>query len=489
MRISLLVALFALSLLPGPAALFGLNWLPDGGAAFAQDDDDDDDGGGDDDDDDGGGGGGGGGGGSDDDDDDDDRPTTRNDDDDDDAPAPRTQRRTQPRTAPPPVVAQPLPTRVAREIVALDLSDEDLALLLTRGYRVVEEREVPRLGTTSRRLRAPDGLPLAEARAEVRALASGEDADFNHFYRSEQDVVPAASAEARSTTLPCDGAHCPAFEQIGWTPATLPAAQCGNPVIIGMVDTGVNPDHATFANASLDVIRLTDAKLDPSRAIHGTAVAAILVGDPASRSPGLVPQMPLIAVDVFHLNNGDERADAFSLIEAIGLLADRGARVINLSLAGPPNTVLEEAIARLTTEDGIIFVAAAGNGGPKAKPAYPAAYDTVIAVTAIDKDSDIYRRAGRGPHIGLAAPGVDVWTAASISGAKPKTGTSFAAPFVSAAVALILQAEPALTPDQVRGILLASAKDLGEPAFDPVYGHGLVQLMPHARQQCGAQVE
>jgi subtilisin family serine protease len=155
-------------------------------------------------------------------------------------------------------------------------------------------------------------------------------------------------------------------------------------------------------------------------------------------------------------------------------LAGRGTRVLNLSLAGPPNAVLEEAIARLAAA-GVVVVAAAGNGGPRAEPAYPAAYPTVIAVTAVDRSGAIYRRAGRGDHIDIAAPGVEVWTAASVRGARPKTGTSFAAPFVSAAAALLLGAEPNLAPADVRLRLKAAAQDLGETGEDPVFGAGLVQ--------------
>ena len=105
----------------------------------------------------------------------------------------------------------------------------------------------------------------------------------------------------------------------------------------------------------------------------------------------------------------------------------------------------------------------------------------MIAVTAVDAADTVYRRAGQGPHVDLAAPGVEVWTAASVSGAKPKTGTSFAAPFVTAAAAAALDVQPDLNAETLIAKLATSARDLGDPGRDDVYGFGLVQ----ARQICG----
>lgn len=147
--------------------------------------------------------------------------------------------------------------------------------------------------------------------------------------------------------------------------------------------------------------------------------------------------------------------------------------VINLSLAGPANLLLEEAVRRVS-ERGIIIVAAVGNAGPRSEPSYPAAYEEVVAVTAIDRNKNPYRRAGRGQHIDLAAPGVAVWTAASVSGGRTKTGTSFAAPFVTAAAARMKGASPDLAPERIREALTRSAEDLGEPGKDPIFGWGLL---------------
>ena len=123
---------------------------------------------------------------------------------------------------------------------------------------------------------------------------------------------------------------------------------------------------------------------------------------------------------------------------------------------------------------GMILVAAAGNGGKDAPPAYPAAHPDVIAVTAIDADGRIYKKANRGDYIDLAAPGVDVWAAKAGGGGSYRSGTSFAVPFVTAAIALEQSAMPNATAKQLLAKLRAGAQDLGAKGHDPVYGDGLL---------------
>jgi subtilisin family serine protease len=349
--------------------------------------------------------------------------------------------------------------------VTIALTEADLATLTAAGWEVIAETDLPGLDATSRRLRSPAGLPLASAREAVRALPSGGDADFNHYYRSEE----ASGGD-------CAGTECPARQAIGWPAFESREDACSTGVPIGMIDTGINGEHTTFAGADLVVRPLAPGDLDPSRAIHGTAVAALLVGDPSTRSPGLLPGTRVVAIDAFHQVGGDERADVFTLVEGLGALAAEGVGVINLSLAGPENTVLQQMIDRLVFEEDITVVAAVGNAGPRAEPAFPAAYAPVIAVTAVDRGGEVYRRAVRGPHVDIAAPGVDVWTAASVSGARWKTGTSFAVPFVSAAASLLRQERPELTAPEVGAELMRMAEDLGDPGQDPVYGAGLLNV-------------
>nr|WP_255720241.1 S8 family serine peptidase [Acuticoccus kalidii] len=241
---------------------------------------------------------------------------------------------------------------------------------------------------------------------------------------------------------------------------------------LGIVDTGINPEHETLAGADVTLLTLPGAKPQVSKRSHGTAVAAILVGSGDERVKGLLPRAKLVAIDAFEEDTyGRTHSDAYRLISAIDLIVGADPDVLNLSLAGPDNALLKKAVAAVDAA-GIVAVAAVGNDGPSAPPRYPAAYESVVAVTAVDENGRVYRRSVRGDHVDFSAPGVGIWTAASVRGAKPKTGTSFAAPFVSAALALALETE------ETRGAaieaLRAASTDLGDPGRDPVYGWGLI---------------
>ncbi|MCG5475669.1 MAG: S8 family serine peptidase [Sinorhizobium fredii] len=359
--------------------------------------------------------------------------------------------------------APPSPTRAPDEVVGLGFSPAQLEQLTGAGFQVLEQDTMATFNVDVAKLRIPSGLTLDAAKERARTLAPSAVVDFNHYYRPEQ------RAEAR-----CAAGDCMARTVIGWPTAQDWPGACTGGATIGLVDTAINPEHDAFEDNNVEIIRLADRKLPESGKQHGTAVAALLVGSATSRTPGLIPGGKLIAVDVFHrAGRQDDRSAAFDLVRALNALAGRQVQVINMSLAGPPNLLLGEAVKK-AAERGIIMVAAAGNSGPRAEPVYPAAYEEVIAVTATDKRKRPYRRAGRGEHIDFAAPGVSVWTAASVSGARPKTGTSFAAPFVTAAAALMKASDPELAPRRVREMLSGSAEDLGEPGKDPVFGWGLL---------------
>lgn len=432
--------------------------------AFAHADDDDDDDGGDDDNDGGGGGG-------------------RSDDGGSGGRMPSRQSGftlfpfLQPQRTPPVRRVGPaIPDRVPNEIIASGLSEAVITQLISEGYSLAERQSLGPLATEPGieivRLVVPRDTGLDAARTRVATLAPVAEVDFNHYYRPEQT----------ETAPDCGGQACALVrETIGWPidPAGL-LQRCGSLPTIGLIDTAINPDHPSLGNARLEVIRITDDALPQSGRQHGTAVAALLVGAAGSRAPGLLPSSEVIAIDAFRrLNGSADVASTFDLVRALDALAGRNVRVINLSLAGPDNALLRTTVEAMIAR-GAILIAAVGNAGPRAKPLYPAGYDGVIAVTAVDRGRNAYRRANRGEHVDIAAPGVNVWTAASVSGARPKSGTSFAAPFVSAAAAVLLAARPDLTPAQMAEALSTNTQDIGAPGKDQVFGWGLLD----ARRLC-----
>lgn len=247
--------------------------------------------------------------------------------------------------------------------------------------------------------------------------------------------------------------------------------RCGEKIKIGMVDTAVDTKLPALAGQRITTKPFAKDGLSSSAA-HGTAVAAILVGAAKSEYPGLMPQATLYAADTFTERNG-LHTNALMLSQGLDWLVSQKVSVINASVTGPDNDLLRTAVDRVVAQK-IAMVAAAGNGGPKAPPAYPAAYDKSISVTAIDYRLRPYSNANRGDYVTVAAPGVRVWTP-GWAGGKYRTGTSYAAPHVAAAVALIRKQSPGLGYKELHRRLQQHSYDLGAPGKDPVFGWGLLK--------------
>jgi len=303
--------------------------------------------------------------------------------------------------------------------VAAGLTPDSLARLNALGFRT----EMQTRGTIANvvRLVPPKGVSLAQAQRRVRMVDAKATADLDHYYYTDEGPG-------------CTGPACEAASLVGWN---LPdARQCGPVPSIGLIDTGIDRDHEALKGQSIEILSIPKLGGSPSQRDHGTAMAALLIGRSDSSAPGLLPEASVVAVDAFRRDEGTaDRTDVTSLVVALEALAERNVRVVNMSLSGPPNEVLRSAVAAAQAK-GMIIVAAAGNKGAGAEPSYPAAYPGVIAVTAVDRNLNVYRRATRGEYVDLSAPGVDLWVAASGHGGTVKSGTSYAVPFVAAAAAV-----------------------------------------------------
>ncbi len=245
----------------------------------------------------------------------------------------------------------------------------------------------------------------------------------------------------------------------------------GRKIKIAVIDTGIDRAHPEFRAASITQYNAVKPKARYKGHKHGTAIAGIMAAQEEVK--GIAPMAHILDARAFYISKkGNAETDSMILVEALQWSYDKGARIFNMSFEGPKDPVIEDAIQAIY-EKGRIFVGAAGNGGPKAKPAYPAAYKYVIATTAIDKKNRRYQQANRGPYVSVSAPGVKVMVLSTSNSYSFESGTSIATAHISGLVALMLEKKPKMSGLQIRKILTKTARDLGKPGPDVDYGAGL----------------
>ncbi|MFO7602842.1 MAG: S8 family serine peptidase [Gammaproteobacteria bacterium] len=342
------------------------------------------------------------------------------------------------------------------------------------GYHIKRRRALQQLGLVINVIRLPDTVTVAKAVQTLEQLEPPLLVDANHQYHLMQ-------ADASTAHRDRSGAAA-AQRLVGWD---RPGPACGRGLRIGLVDTLVDVNHASLSRAKIVARSFLPLGVTAAEGRHGTAIASLLVAsaDGVDGVAGLLPAAELYSAGVFR-ERARQRVDTTAelIITALDWLQGQRVDVINLSLAGKANRLLQSAIEQLIKQDQLI-AAAAGNAGATAPPAYPAAWPGVAAVTAVDLRRDIYRQANQGRYLDLAAPGVDVWAARSGAGGAYYSGTSYAVPYVSAALAVLRQRHGGRSNAQLLTQLQRQARDLGAAGPDPVFGHGLLQL-PGA---CGPQ--
>jgi len=328
------------------------------------------------------------------------------------------------------------------------------------GFSVIEVVRLEQLGMDVVRLSIPGGSAVPDARQQLLARFPGLLVDSHPLYQTQ------AMDDHRSRL---------ARPIAGW-PST--SATCGTGIRLGQIDTPVDTSHPSLHGQRVEFRSFHNAGRRPGPADHGTAIASMLVGRPAWG--GLLPGAELMAANMFEVNEaGQVIGSGLGLLKAVDWMAEKQVQAVNLSVAGGDNRVVRQAFDS-ARDKGLVMVAAAGNWGSDARPAYPAAYPEVIAVTALDRDNNPYVKANRGPYIDFAARGVQIYTAVP-RGGRLMSGTSFATPYLVVLLAVQIEAGAPKSPARLAEMLSRQAIDLGEPGRDDVFGWGLVNLWPSCR--------
>lgn len=192
---------------------------------------------------------------------------------------------------------------------------------------------------------------------------------------------------------------------------------------------------------------------------------------PRVKLTGSAPEVRILAIRAFGAVAGSAESTSYVILRSLDYAVAHGAQIVNMSFAGPKDALVERAVAATAARD-VVLVAAAGNAGAKSPPLYPAAYPDVIAVSGIDAGDRLMAASNRGSYIALAAPGADLLVPVPDGKYQLMSGTSFSAAFVSGIAALVLERGPALKPADVRKVLTSTARDLGTPGRDDLFGAG-----------------
>ena len=313
------------------------------------------------------------------------------------------------------------------ELLVMDADAALLGQVSDAGFRLLDREEVEGLDLAVLRFAIPEQMTLAEAQAVLATLLPSADISADTLHFQSGAVVSAGRA------------------------ATASAVKGGRSTAsVGMIDGAPAPQEYVSAKRGF-------AQGAPVASNHGSAVASLLA------SAGV---RDIRVADVY----GTDKAggNALAIARGLGWLVANGSDVVTISLVGPRNGVLERAVAA-AQDRGVVIVAAVGNDGPAAPPSFPASYDGVVAVTAVDGRRRALIEAGRALHLDYAAPGADI-RGLNAKGKRIRLrGTSFATPLVAARVARHLHSGT-----NWRDALDKEAVDLGTKGDDPVYGRGLV---------------
>ncbi len=260
-------------------------------------------------------------------------------------------------------------------------------------------------------------------------------------------------------------------------------------VLVAVIDTGLDRTHPDLQNANirdgLDAVYSGACTKDYEG--HGTSTTGLItaVMDNSIGIAGIAPNVGIVPISVM-----DSSKNMYSsyVITAIKAAADASCDIINMSLGSDAFSTQFESAIQYAYDKGCIIVASAGNSADEGNPInYPASYDHVISVGAVDSSNVITYFSNYNNYVDVVAPGQQVYTTTSydLDGMYYSycSGTSFSSPCVAGVAALVKSVYPDMTPDSFEALVQTTSSDLGDTGYDPYYGYGLINVQALLEQK------
>jgi subtilisin family serine protease len=369
-------------------------------------------------------------------------------------------------------VPPPDETRFRNDLVVVQIRTDAIERLRTAvaglgGLTIETTENLAIMGSTVVRLRITDGQSVRAVIPRLAGIQVAAVVQPEYVFILDQQSGAPAPAPAAAGTSQGDAAQY-ILEKLKISDVHRMVR--GTNVPIAVIDSEIDAAHPDLEGVVAQRFSALGAPDKPHA--HGTGMAGAIAAH--QRVLGTAPAARLLAVHAFSTSAATAESTTFSILKGIDWSVKEGARIINMSFAGPEDPSLKAAL-RIAYERNIVLIAAAGNAGPKSPPLFPGAFvPYVIAVTATDADDKLFSGANRGKYVSVAAPGVDILVPAPENAYQITTGTSVAAAEVSGIVALLLERNPKLTPADVRRILTQSARRLSPGERDDSFGSGLI---------------
>ncbi len=271
-------------------------------------------------------------------------------------------------------------------------------------------------------------------------------------------------------------------EQASWGYGTVDAqlalqkGYTGKGVKVAILDTGISNHSDLKIAGGVSVVDYTSSYADDNG--HGTFVAGIIGAQ--NNGKGLIGEAPDASLYAVKILDNQGNGSTEQLAEGLNWAIQNKMDIVNMSIAFPQASPAVQQMLQTAHDQGILLIAAVGNKGTadvqQDTVEFPAKADNVIAVAAIDDNLSRPSFSATGSEVDVTAPGVHIVSTASTGKYELRDGTSVAAPFVSGMAAVLKQAYPQLTNDQLRSLIEQNSVDLGTPGKDNIYGNGMISF-------------